>query len=182
MKIITTKFSDIFVIEPQIFNDHRGCFFENYHKTKYEQYNLKNIFVQDNISVSMKNVLRGLHFQYPNEQCKLVSVLRGEVFDVVVDIRTNSPTFGQWFSIILNEHNKKQLYIAEGFAHGFVALSDNTIFNYKCSDFYNSTAERSILWNDPSIGISWPITNPILSYKDNNAPELNDIAKEYLPK
>lgn len=182
MKITPTELPEVFIIEPTVFNDSRGCFFESYHQARFKEAGLCHDFVQDNISVSMKGVLRGLHFQNPHAQTKLVSVLQGEVFDVAVDIRVDSPTFGRWVSVILSGENKKQLYIPAGFAHGFVSLTDHTIFVYKCSALYNAAAEASIIWNDPTLQITWPINDPVLSNKDATAPKLNDYSWYRLPK
>ncbi len=167
MTVTPTPIADLLVITPQIFADDRGYFFESYNKKKYEEAGIPSTFVQDNQSLSQKGVLRGLHFQLPPyAQAKLVSVVKGAVLDVAVDIRKNSATYGQHFSIILSEENKCQLFIPEGFAHGFVTLEDNTIFTYKCSNFYHKPSEQSIIYNDPNLAIDWQIAHPILSQKD----------------
>ncbi len=176
MNVIKTKLDGCSIIEPKVFGDDRGFFLETYHINRYKSILGKNIaFVQDNYSRSSKNVLRGLHFQINKPQGKLVRVVRGEVFDVVVDIRKNSPTFGQWISVVLSEDNMRQLWIPPGFAHGFCVLSELADFEYKCTDYYNPLDEGTILWSDPDLGIHWPIENPTLSEKDTNAPRFIDI-------
>lgn len=173
MNIVKTKLNECVIIEPTIFGDERGFFLETFHTSRYAD--LAGIFlpfVQDNHSRSSKGVLRGLHFQKTKPQGKLVRVVRGEVFDVVVDIRKHSNTYGQWEGVILSEDNKKQLWVPPGFAHGFVVLSEVADFEYKCTDYYDPKDEGSILWNDPDLGIQWPIEKPILSYKDTNADKL----------
>ena len=169
MKVLETEFSGLFIIEPKIFEDERGYFFESWSKKNFENNHLDLEFVQDNQSLSVKNVLRGLHFQAPpHAQGKLVRVIKGAVLDVVVDIRKGSPTFGKHFKIELSEKNKLQFYIPPGFAHGFLTLEDQTIFYYKCTAYYNKESEGAILWNDPELKIDWQISNPIVSDKDNN--------------
>ena len=178
MKIIKSKLKDCLIIKPEIFRDNRGFFYESFHKLKYKEHAGINLnFVQDNFSHSSKNVLRGLHFQKTKPQGKLVRVIKGEVFDVAVDIRKESPTFGQWDSVILSESNSKQFWIPPGFAHGFLVLSDYADFEYKCTDFYDSDDEGSIVWNDPKININWPIENPIISDKDIKAALFEDLYK-----
>lgn len=170
MKIIETTLKDCIVIEPSIYEDERGYFQETYNSKKYSEYAGINLnFVQDNKSRSVKNVLRGLHFQKNNPQGKLVRVTRGEVFDVVVDIRKESNTFGKWNGVYLNEDNKKQLWVPPGFAHGFLVMSDIADFEYKCTSFYDPADEGSIIWNDPDLKIQWPDSNPIVSNKDKQA-------------
>lgn len=175
MKLIKTNFKDLLIIEPVVFKDARGYFLESYHKEKLDQF-IKIDFVQDNESCSEKNVLRGLHFQKPPfSQAKLIRVIHGSILDVVVDIRKNSKTFGQHFSIELNKDNKTQLFIPVGFAHGFLTLTDDTIINYKCSQFYNPKSEVSLLWNDKTLNINWSIENPNLSDKDKNGLNFNNF-------
>lgn len=170
MEIEKTKIEGLLIIRPKVFPDQRGYFFESFNKEKFNNLGLDVTFVQDNISKSDKNVLRGLHFQKPPfAQGKLVQVLRGSVLDVAVDIRKNSPTYGDHFSIVLSEENKTQFYVPEGFAHGFMTLEDNTIFSYKCTNLYNPKAEGSILWSDESLNINWQTEQPIISKKDNEA-------------
>ncbi|OBU45382.1 dTDP-4-dehydrorhamnose 3,5-epimerase [Photobacterium phosphoreum] len=171
MKVIETEISDVKIIEPAVFGDERGFFMETWNQNKFEELvtGKPTKFVQDNHSKSQKGILRGLHYQTENTQGKLVRVVSGEVFDVAVDIRKDSPTFGQWVGVYLSAENKRQLWIPEGFAHGFYVTSDEAEFVYKCTDYYNPAAEHSILWNDPEIGIDWPVSSePLLSEKDNN--------------
>ncbi len=175
MNIIKTKLNDVLIIEPRVFGDDRGFFLESFNeKTFQEKTGIFTQFVQDNHSRSVKNVLRGLHYQIKQSQGKLVRVVIGEVFDVAVDIRKNSPTFGQWTGCILSAENKRQMWIPEGFAHGFAVLSDTADFLYKTTDYYAPEYEKAILWNDPEIGIDWHLSDkPILSAKDLNAPPLS---------
>jgi dTDP-4-dehydrorhamnose 3,5-epimerase len=175
MQITKTKLDGILIVEPKVHSDQRGSFHESYVKRKYSEQGITDEFIQDNHSISKKGVLRGLHFQENPAQIKLVRVIQGEVFDVVVDIRKESPTFGQWVGVTLSEENHLQLYIPGGFAHGFCVLSDTAEFLYKCSAYYAPSGERAILWNDPDIGIDWPISTPILSEKDTAAPLLRDL-------
>ena len=165
---------EVVIIEPEIFEDGRGFFTEMYHMEKFKEAGIEGHFVQDNRSRSSKGILRGLHFQFGRPQAKLVWALRGEVFDVAVDIRRNSPTFGKWFGYVLSGKNKIGLYIPPDFAHGFCVLSDLAEVFYKCTDFYSPKHERCIRWNDPDLAIDWPIKKPSLSEKDGNAPFLND--------
>lgn len=181
MKVTKTKLPGAMILEPVVYPDERGYFQEIWNKERYNELGLPWAFVQDNVSFSKKNVLRGLHFQYSQPQGKLIQVLSGEVFDVAVDVRVNSPSFGQWVGIELSQHNHKQFYIPRGFAHGFCVLSDSAIFLYKCTDFFNASTEIGIIWNDPDIGIDWPIDNPVLSNKDAELPTLNNINKNKLP-
>ena len=177
MKAIETSIQDLFIIEPKVFHDERGFFMESFNHEAFEKIiGRKVTFVQDNHSCSDKNVLRGLHYQLqPYAQGKLVRCVRGAVFDVAVDIRRESLTFGKWFGLILSEENKKQLWIPEGFAHGFITLTENTEFLYKTTDYYAPQYERGIIWNDPNIGIKWDLNSePILSDKDKKLPFLND--------
>lgn len=175
MEILTTEIPGLLIIKPDVFYDERGYFFESYNRNKFAEAGVDVDFVQDNESRSMKGVLRGLHFQRePFAQGKLVRVVKGEVLDVAVDIRKNSPTFGKWASIKLSGENKLMYWIPEGFAHGFLTLEDDTIFTYKCTGVYNKPAEASIRWNDPELSINWEFDNPILSSKDENAPLFSD--------
>jgi dTDP-4-dehydrorhamnose 3,5-epimerase len=167
MEVLATGIADLFIIQPKIFEDNRGYFFESYNKKAFEKHGIVASFVQDNQSLSQKGILRGLHFQAPpHAQGKLVSVIKGAVLDIAVDIRKDSSTYGKHFSIELNEKNKTMLWIPEGFAHGFITLEDQTIFTYKCTNFYNKESEGSIIWNDPEIGIDWGVADPVLSEKD----------------
>jgi dTDP-4-dehydrorhamnose 3,5-epimerase len=181
MKITQTNLPGVMIIEPRVFPDGRGFFFESYHRERFSQYGIKDEFVQDNLSYSVKDTLRGLHYQSPHSQAKLVQVLSGEAFDVAVDIRAGSPTLGRWTGIILSSENKKQFYIPKGFAHGFCVLGDTAIFSYKCDDFYTPECEGGILWSDPDLAIDWPVNTPLLSEKDNRYPCLRDIPRERLP-
>jgi dTDP-4-dehydrorhamnose 3,5-epimerase len=182
MKVIETKLPGVLIFEPKVFGDSRGFFMETWNKRRYEEAGITENFVQDNLSYSSYGVLRGLHFQNPNVQGKLVYVIEGEVFDVAVDIRVGSPNFGQWVGVTLSSKNKRQFYVPEGFAHGFCVTSETALFAYKCTDIYNPSAEGGILWNDPDIGIKWPIVNPILSDKDINNQQLSMIDKVRLPE
>jgi dTDP-4-dehydrorhamnose 3,5-epimerase len=174
-----TPLEGLLVIEPRVFNDSRGYFYESFQQERYAQAGLP-LFVQDNVSHSSANTLRGLHFQQPRAQGKLVWVSQGSVWDVVVDIRASSPTFGQWFSITLTDKNHTQLFIPPGFAHGFCVISENAIFHYKCTDYYAPECERGIRWDDPKLNIPWPVNNPILSAKDSAYPTLHEITHEQL--
>ena len=175
MKASQTELEGVLLIEPTVHLDTRGRFFESYEKEKYFGLGICEDFVQDNQSLSNKDVLRGLHYRVDPEQAKLVRVVKGEVFDVVVDIRKSSPTFGKWQSFILSSTNFLQLYVPVGFAHGFCVLSDVAEFLYKVSEYYSAEKEKGIIWNDPDIGINWPISSPILSDKDEDNPRLRDI-------
>jgi dTDP-4-dehydrorhamnose 3,5-epimerase len=176
VKVIKTGLSGCVIIEPKVFGDQRGFFLETFHAARYDHLaGISLPFVQDNHSRSSKGVLRGLHFQKRKPQGKLVRVVRGEVFDVVVDIRHTSKTFGKWEGIIISAENKRQLWVPPGFAHGFVVLSDLVDFEYKCTDYYDPSDEGSILWNDSDLAISWPVRDPILSNKDAVASKLADL-------
>ena len=173
MNVIKTKLDGCVIIEPKVFGDERGFFLETFQAERYtSEAGITLPFVQDNHSRSSKSVLRGLHFQRTKPQGKLVRVVRGQVYDVAVDIRKGSPTYGQWEGLILSEENKTQLWVPPGFAHGFVVLSDTADFEYKCTDYYDRSDEGSILWNDPDLDISWPVESPVLSNKDANASRL----------
>jgi dTDP-4-dehydrorhamnose 3,5-epimerase len=180
MEIIKTSIPEVIVFVPSVFTDSRGYFLETYQQQKYAEAGIAKAFVQDNQSYSTKNVLRGLHFQLRHPQGKLVRVTQGSVFDVAIDIRKNSPTFGKWHGEILSAENKKQMYIPENFAHGFCVLSNSAEFVYKCTDFYVSGDESGLIWDDKQLGIKWPIEQPILSDKDAALPSLADVL-ELLP-
>lgn len=182
MHVTETDIPGVLLIEPKVFGDERGFFMETWNEERYKDAGLPHEFVQDNLSFSQRGVLRGLHFQNPNQQGKLVYVLQGEVFDVAVDIRVGSPTFGEWVSSTLSAENKRQFYIPEGFAHGFLVTSDAALFAYKCTDIYNGQAEGSIRWDDPEIGIKWPVDEPILSDKDKHAPRISEVDRQQLPR
>jgi len=178
MNVIKTKLDGCLIIEPKVFGDERGFFLETFQAERYiSEAGIMLPFVQDNHSRSSKSVLRGLHFQKTKPQGKLVRVVRGQVYDVAVDIRKGSPTYGQWEGLILSEENKTQLWVPPGFAHGFVVLSDTADFEYKCTDYYDPSDEGSILWNDSDLDIQWPIDNPILSNKDASADRLADLKR-----
>lgn len=181
MQIIETSLPGVLLIKSKVFGDGRGFFLETWRQDRYEQLGITSAFVQDNLSFSKRGVLRGLHFQNPNQQGKLVSAIAGEVYDVAVDIRVGSPTFGRWTGVVLSEDNRWQLWIPAGFAHGFCVLSDSAYFAYKCTDVYNPAAEGGILWNDPDIGITWPLSDVQLSEKDAIYPLLRDLPREKLP-
>ena len=181
MKIIETNLPGVIVFEPKVFGDKRGFFLETYREDVLKEAGITAHFVQDNHSRSSRGVLRGLHYQTSHTQGKLVRVATGAVFDVAVDVRYGSPTFGQWFGTELNEENMRLMYVAPGYAHGFVVLSDTADFLYKCTDYYHPQSEQGILWNDPAIGIEWPMTDVSLSEKDKNNVLLKDQIPEALP-
>ena len=170
-----SELEGVLLIQPAIYSDPRGRFFESFQKERYKEIGIKEEFVQDNQSVSLKNTIRGLHYRVSPEQAKLVRVIKGEVFDVVVDIRSQSPTFGQWRGYPLSDSNCRQIYIPVGFAHGFCVLSETAEFLYKVSEYYSAEKEKGIMWNDRDIGIKWPTSKPILSEKDKTNPALKDI-------
>jgi dTDP-4-dehydrorhamnose 3,5-epimerase len=180
MNRIETEIPGVVILEPKVFGA-RGFFMETFSAERYQKAGIGGMFVQDNISVSQKGVLRGLHFQNPNPQAKLVQVLQGEVFDVAVDIRTGSPTFGKWVGAVLSADNHRQFFVPAGFAHGFCVLSDMAMFHYKCSDYYSPASEGGIAWNDPDIGIDWPTKTPNLSAKDSVYGRLKDFPVQKLP-
>lgn len=180
MKILNTELQGVLIVEPDVFGDARGYFLETWNKQRYAEAGLAVNFVQDNLSFSRKGTLRGLHFQNPQPQGKLVYVLQGEVFDVAVDVRVDSPTFGRWLGVLLSAENKRQFYVPPGFAHGFCVTSETALFAYKCTDVYNPKMEGSVAWDDPDIGIQWPVTDPLLSDKDKRAPRLKDVPREKL--
>ena len=174
MKIIQTKIPDVLIVEPAVYKDGRGYFMETWNARKYAAHGVEYTFVQDNRSRSDQGVLRGLHYQLNNPQGKLVSVVTGSVFDVAVDIRTSSPTFGQWVSVELNDKNHRQMFIPPGFAHGFFVMSEAADFVYKCTDFYAPDDEHGIIWNDPDLGIDWPEGVPSISEKDEKLPTFKE--------
>ncbi len=181
MDIKNLEIPEIKLIRPRVFSDDRGFFMQTYHKEQYQEAGVDVPFVQDNYSQSGKGTVRGLHYQLEHPQDKLVSVTHGEVFDVVVDIRRGSPSFGQWVGETLSAENKCQLFVPKGFAHGFCVLSEQADLVYKCSDFYAPDDEYGILWSDPAIGIDWPLNDVLLSGKDLALPVLADITPDYLP-
>ncbi len=182
MNIIKTKLDGVLIIEPRVFEDPRGFFMETYHAQRYRESGVGVTFVQDNLSYSSEGTLRGLHYQLPHAQAKLVQALKGEVFDVAVDIRRGSPTFGQWEGVMLSAENRRQLFIPEGFAHGFCVVSKDAIFHYKCSDIYAPEAEGGVAWDDPELGIEWPVEKPLVSEKDRGYLPLNEIDVGRLPE
>ena len=180
MKVTTCDLQGLLIIEPDVFGDNRGYFMESWNRQRYRAAGLDFDFVQDNFSLSRRGTLRGLHFQNPLAQGKLVSVLQGEVFDVGVDIRRSSPTFCRWFGMTLSTENKRQFFLPPGFAHGFLVLSEMALFHYKCTDYYSPKAEQGFRWDDPEVGIKWPVENPILSQRDAAAPRLKALPPEKL--
>lgn len=181
MKVIETALPGVLVLEPQVFGDARGFFYESYHRAKYREAGITADFVQSNVSRSGRGVLRGLHYQWPNPQGKLVSVLEGEVYDVAVDIRHGSPTFGQSAGVMLTADNHRHFWIPEGFAHGFCVVSEFATFTYQCTALYDPKADAGIRWNDAALGIDWPVGEPLLSDKDSKTPLLADVASGRLP-
>lgn len=180
MEVTRSDLLDALIIQPKKFGDHRGFFVETYQEHRYFESGLRQQFVQDNLSSSTYGVLRGLHYQHTYPQGKLVSVIKGEVFDVAVDIRAGSPTFGKWQSVLLTEKDMNQFWVPPGFAHGFIVLSETAIFAYKCTDTYHPETEIAIRWDDPDLGISWPIQDPKISAKDEKAIRLKDVPRELL--
>lgn len=181
MRVIETDLPGCRVIEPRVFGDARGFFYESWNKARFAEVGLDLDFVQGNVSASTRGVLRGLHYQWPNPQGKLVSVLEGEVYDVAVDIRRGSPNFGRWAAVLLSAENKRHFWIPEGFAHGFAVVSARAVFTYQCTAGYDAAADAGLRWNDAAIGIDWPLAEPILSDKDAKTPFLADIPADRLP-
>jgi dTDP-4-dehydrorhamnose 3,5-epimerase len=181
MKVIESDLPGCLVLEPQVFGDERGFFYESFNHDKLAAHGLQPAFVQGNVSSSTQGVLRGLHYQWPKPQGKLVSVLEGEVWDVAIDIRRGSPTFGRWTAVVLSAENKRHFWIPEGFAHGFVTLSERALFSYLCTATYDRTADAGIRWDDPTLAIDWPVSAPLLSDKDARAPLLGNVAEDRLP-
>jgi dTDP-4-dehydrorhamnose 3,5-epimerase len=181
MKVIPTELPGCLIIEPKVFGDDRGFFYESWNQARFAEHGMTPAFVQSNVSASERGVLRGLHYQWPNPQGKLVSVLEGEVYDVAVDIRKGSPNFGRWTGVILSADNKRHFWVPEGFAHGFVTLSERAVFTYLCTARYDAAADANIRWNDGDIAIDWPVSVPALSGKDVVAPFLRDIPVDRLP-
>ena len=182
MRVINSDLDQVLIIEPEPHIDSRGFFAEIYQARRYRSAGVESDFVQDNISFSQKGVLRGLHYQYPMQQAKLLQVLDGSVFDVALDIRLGSPTFGAWTGVELSSHNHRQIYIPEGFSHGFYVLSQSALIMYKCSYFYSPESEGGVSWDDPDIAIDWPLSgDPLLSGKDASFPRLKDIPRDRLP-
>lgn len=181
MNVIETRLPGVLIFEPRVFGDPRGFFLETWNQRRYAEAGLPERFVQDNLSRSSRGVLRGLHYQHPTAQGKLVSVLMGEVFDVAVDIRRGSPTFGQWTAVVLTGDNKRQFYVPPGFAHGFAVTSESALFSYKCTDYYTPSEEGTVAWDDPDLGIDWPLDEPKLSAKDAEGVRLSAIPDDRLP-
>jgi dTDP-4-dehydrorhamnose 3,5-epimerase len=181
MKVIETSLPGALIIEPQVFGDTRGFFYESYNKGQWEKAGIQADFIQTNVSRSARGVLRGLHYQWPNPQGKLVSVLEGEVYDVAVDIRHGSPTFGQSIGVMLTAENHRHFWVPEGFAHGFCVLSEFATFTYQCTALYDREADAGLRWNDADLGIDWPLSDPLLSDKDTRTPLLRDVATHRLP-
>ncbi len=181
LKRIDTDLPGCCIVEPAVFGDARGFFYESFNAEKYAGIGIEARFVQSNVSRSMKGVLRGLHYQWPKPQGKLVVVLEGEVYDVAVDIRRGSPTFGRWTAAMLTADNKRQFWIPEGFAHGFCVVSDYATFVYQCTAVYDRAADASVRWNDASLAIDWPVAEPLLSDKDKIAPFLSEVPADKLP-
>lgn len=181
MKVTQTRLPGCLVIEPRVFGDDRGFFFESFNLDRLAEQGLAPRFVQGNVSSSQRGVLRGLHYQWPRPQGKYVSVVEGEVWDVAVDIRRGSPTFGQWAAVVLSAENRRHFWIPEGFAHGFVAMSERAVFTYLCTETYDPAADANIRWDDPQLAIDWPVSDPLLSPKDAAAPLLSAIEPARLP-
>ena len=180
MEYTPTEIEDVLLIKPSVFTDERGYFFESFRESRLNEQGTASRFVQDNVSLSARNTLRGLHYQIENPQDKLLMVLQGKILDVAVDLRKESPTFGEHVSRILSDENKHQLLIPKGFAHGFLVRSEQALVHYKCSDYYNPAGERGLRWNDPELGIKWDVESPILSEKDKKSPLLNNIPAQDL--
>jgi dTDP-4-dehydrorhamnose 3,5-epimerase len=180
MNVLTCDIAGLLIIEPKVFGDARGFFLETYNERRYREAGLNATFVQDNVSFSRRGILRGLHYQNPNPQGKLLQVLQGEVFDVAVDVRRSSPTFGKWHGLVLSSENKRQFYIPPGFAHGFLVTSESALFQYKCTETYSPKDEMAVRWDDPAIGIQWPMKDPLLSERDSKAFRLHEITADRL--
>lgn len=182
MEVKAAKIPGLLIIEPVVHGGPRGFFVETYSRDRYAEAGITADFVQDNLSSSRRGILRGLHLQHPRGQGKLCSVLEGAVFDVAVDVRTGSPTFGKWEGMMLSSENKRQLYVPPGFAHGFCVLSEQALFSYKCTELYSAENEIGVAWNDEDIGIEWPIDAPLLSERDRANPKLRDVSPDRFPR
>lgn len=182
LKITPLALPEVLLVEPAVFVDRRGYFMETYHQATYAAAGLSRVFVQDNLTRSVRGTLRGLHYQWPHAQAKLVQAVQGEIFDAVVDVRRGSPRFGQWTGISLSDREPRQLFVPEGFAHGFCVLSETALVVYKCSDLYAPESEGGVLWSDPDLGIAWPVSEPILSDKDAGLVRLRDVPAGRLPE
>jgi dTDP-4-dehydrorhamnose 3,5-epimerase len=179
---LSTSLPEVWELQPKVFRDARGFFLETYHQQKFSDLGIPEVFVQDNHSCSAKGTLRGIHYQLRHPQAKLCRVIEGEVLDVAVDVRVGSPQFGKWTSVVLSADRQNQILIPQGFAHGFVALSDSVQFLYKCTDFYDPAGEYGIIWNDPGLAISWGVANPLVSEKDAKLSTLAAMPREFLPR
>jgi dTDP-4-dehydrorhamnose 3,5-epimerase len=177
-----TSLPEVWELQPKVFRDARGFFMETYNQQKFAELGIPDIFVQDNHSRSGKGTLRGLHYQLRHTQAKLCRVIEGEALDVAVDVRLGSPNFGKWTSVVLSAERQNQIFIPRGFAHGFLALTDSVQFLYKCSDFYDPSSERGIIWNDPDLGIPWGVVNPLISERDTKYSRLAEMPREFLPR
>jgi len=180
MHIIETKLPGVLIVEPDVYGDSRGFFMETYSRRRYAEQGIAELFVQDNHSRSARGVLRGLHYQVSPGQAKLVHVVVGQVYDVAVDIRWGSPTFGQWVGVELSAENHRQVFVPVGFAHGFCVVSESADFVYKCSSYYDKAAERGIAWDDPALAITWPVSEPLLSQRDRQHPRLSEAGHDYV--
>jgi dTDP-4-dehydrorhamnose 3,5-epimerase len=179
---LSTSLPEVWELQPKVSRDARGFFLETYHQQKFSDLGIPDVFVQDNHSCSAKGTLRGIHYQLRHPQAKLCRVIEGEVLDVAVDVRVGSPQFGKWTSVVLSADRQNQIFIPQGFAHGFVALSDSVQFLYKCTDFYDPAGEYGIIWNDPGLAISWGVANPLVSEKDAKLSTLAAMPREFLPR
>lgn len=181
MKVAATELAGVLVIEPRVFKDSRGHFLESYQEERYAEAGIRGPFVQDNLVKSERHVLRGLHLQCPHGQGKLVQALQGEIFDIAVDVRAGSPAFGRSFAVTLSSANHRQIFVPPEFAHGYLVLSDSALVSYKTTDVYTPEAEIAVAWNDPEIGIDWPVADPVLNERDATAPRLSEIPLSRLP-
>ena len=182
MNVIKTPLQGVLIVETDVFKDQRGYFMETHNLSRYREAGIRDVFVQDNLSFSVQDTLRGMHYQLKKPQAKLVQAISGRIYDVVVDIRVGSPTFGKWFGAELSHENKRQLFVGPGLAHGFCVLSRSAVVTYKCTDFYDPKDEGGLLWSDPDLGIDWPVSEPILSPKDGAAPRISELGKDRLPR
>ena len=182
MKVLRTRLPGVIVLEPAVFTDHRGYLMEVWHRERHAGAGLPREFLQDNVSFARRGVVRGLHYQHPAGQGKLVIVLRGEIFDVAVDLRRGSPTFGEWIGETLSAGNGRQLFVPSGLAHGFAVTGEEALVLYKCTDLYHPESEGGVSWNDPDLGIEWPLDNPVLSERDQRLPRLRQLPEERLPR
>ena len=182
MEFEPTQIPEVFLIKPEVYEDERGFFLETFRKSYFQDQGIDVDFLQDNMSASQAGVIRGLHYQIVNQQAKLLMVPRGKIFDVAVDLRKGSPTFGKHVAALLSGENKHQLFIPTGFAHGYAVLEDDTLVSYKCSDYYNPDGERGLLWDDAELAIDWPVSDPVVSEKDQHQPKLHEISNEDLFK